>query len=174
MRTLALTLIAVGLGLPAAALAEPRTRTVIIDSPRFEGSRTATRDREAGTLSRDAEITRRSDGATRTREYERQRTDSGVTASGSTTRFNGNTRSFDYSRQRTANGYRAEGNVTRFNGQTYEYSAAGRLTPSGFVRRQGLRNSDGDLVAGRRVAVRQRANGSVVRRSTSIRPGRRR
>lgn len=147
MRNLALTLIAAGLCLPAAALAEPRTRTMTIDTPRYEGSRTVTRDREAGTVSRDSEVTRRSDGATRSR---------------------------DYSRERTANGYRAEGSVTRFNGETFDYSAAGRRTPNGFVRRQGLRNSDGDLIAGRRVAVRQRAGGSIVRRSTSIRPGRRR
>ena len=85
---------------PAAALAEPRTRTVTIDTPRFEGSRTVTRDREAGTLVRDAELTRRSDGATATRHYERQRTETGFTASGTATGFNGGTRSFEVTRTR--------------------------------------------------------------------------
>lgn len=83
---------------PAAALAEPATRTVTIDTPRYEGSRTTTRDREAGTLTRDTSVTRRSDGATATRHYERQRTADGFTASGNTTAFNGATRSFEVTR----------------------------------------------------------------------------
>jgi hypothetical protein len=161
--------VAAALCVPAIVHADPHTRTVTVDAPRYEGSRTTTRDRETGTVDRDAELTRRSDGATATREYDRQRTDSGVVASGSTTRFNGDTRSFDYQRERTGRFYRAEGNVTGFNGETYDYDAAGRRTPNGFVRHQGVRNDEGELVAGRRVAVRQGPNGGVVRRATSVR-----
>lgn len=83
------------LGVPAASLAEPVTRTATIDTPRYEGSRTVTRDREAGTLTRDTSVTRRSDGATATRHYERRRTADGFTASGNATAFNGATRSFE-------------------------------------------------------------------------------
>jgi hypothetical protein len=87
-----------GLGLalcvPAAALAEPVTRTVGIDTPRYEGSRTITRDREAGTIVRDTRVTRRSDGATASRHFEGRRTENGFTGSGTATAFNGATRSF--------------------------------------------------------------------------------
>ncbi len=169
MRNLVLPLILAGLCVPGAAPAEPKTRSVTVATPHYEGTRTVTRDGEAGSVSRDTDITRLSDGATRSRDYDRQRTENGVAASGSTTRFNGDTRSFDYSRARGSGGYTADGSVTRFNGQTYDYHAAGRRTPNGYVRRQGLRNGDGDLVAGRRVAVRQGPNGGIARRSFGFR-----
>ena len=85
---------------PAAALAQPLTRTVTIDGPRVQGARTITRDRDAGTVTRDTTLTRRSDGATATRHYERQRTADGFTASGTATGFNGGTRSFEVTRVR--------------------------------------------------------------------------
>lgn len=88
-------IIAAALTTPAAALAEPRTRTVTWDTPRFDGSRTVTRDREAGTVVRDTTVTRNRDGAVATRHYERQRTETGFTASGTATAFNGATRSFE-------------------------------------------------------------------------------
>jgi hypothetical protein len=91
LKTLGLT---VALCAPAVALAEPVTRTVTIDTPRYEGTRTTTRDREAGTMVRDTEVTRRSDGATASRHVERQRTENGFTVSGNATAFNGATRSF--------------------------------------------------------------------------------
>ncbi len=89
---------------PAAALAEPETRTVTIDGPRVQGTRTVTRDRDAGTLTRDTQLTRRSDGATATRHFERQRTETGFTASGTATGFNGATRSFEVTGTRAADG----------------------------------------------------------------------
>lgn len=91
---------------PAVALADPVTRTVTIDGPRVEGSRTVTRDREAGTVVRDTELTRRSDGATASSHYQRQRTETGFTASGTATGFNGATRSFEASGTRAADGSR--------------------------------------------------------------------
>lgn len=134
-----------------AASADPVTRTVTIDTPKYEGTKTITRDREEGTLSRDADVTRKSDGATASRDYDRQRTDTGLTASGSTTRFNGDTRSFDYERTRTANGYNAEGTLTRFNGKTYDYDAKVRRGEYRVARSQVLRNENGRIVAARRV-----------------------
>lgn len=156
------------LGIPAMASAEPKTRTVTVDTPNYQGTRTTTRDRAAGTVDRDGSLTRLSDGATATRSYDRQRTDNGVAASGSTTRFNGDTRSFDYNRERTARGYRAEGSVTGYNGETYDYRAGARRTPNGYVRGRGVRNSDGELVAGNRIAVRRGPLGNVHRRATRV------
>jgi hypothetical protein len=150
MTKLLLTGIAAALIAPAA-LADPVTRTITIDTPKYEGTKTITRDKEEGTLSRDAELTRKGDGAVATREYDRQRTDTGVTASGSTTRFNGDTRSFDYERTRTAHGYDAEGTLTRFNGQSYDYTAKLRRGEYRVGKSQVLRNSSGQVVAARRV-----------------------
>lgn len=141
-----------------AALAEPITRTYTIDTPKVEGSKTVVRDREAGTVAKDAELTRKSDGAVATREYDRARTDTGFVASGSTTRFNGDTRSFDYERTRTAHGYNAEGSVTRFNGETYEYSAKLRRGQHRVARTQVLRNDSGKVVAARRVVRPRRGH----------------
>ena len=166
MRFLVPAGIVIAIGASTVAFAEPVTRTVAIDMPRYEGTRPTTRDREAGTLERDAILTRSSDGAVATRSYDRQRTDAGALLSGSTTRFDGETRSFNAERTRTARGYRTEGSVTGFNGESYAYQAVGRRTPNGFVRRQGLRDGEGDLVAGRRVAVRRGPHGGVVRRAT--------
>jgi len=50
--------------LAVPALAEPVTKTVTIDRPNIDGTRTITRDKEAGTLSVDTQVTRASDGAT--------------------------------------------------------------------------------------------------------------
>ena len=149
MTKLLLTAAAVALFAPAA-LADPVTKTVTIDTPKYEGTKTYTRDKQEGTFVRDTELTRKSDGATATREYDRQRTETGVTASGSTTRFNGDQRSFDYERTRTAHGYNAEGTLTRFNGQTYDYNAKVRRGEYRVGRSQVLRNSSGQVVAARR------------------------
>lgn len=149
MTKLVLTAAAVALFAPAA-LADPVTKTVTIDTPKYEGTKTYTRDKDEGTFAKDAELTRKSDGATATREYDRQRTDTGLSASGSTTRFNGDTRSFDYERTRTAHGYNAEGTLTRFNGQTYDYDAKVRRGEYRVGRSQVLRNSSGQVVAARR------------------------
>ncbi|HXC74546.1 MAG TPA: hypothetical protein VN640_07695 [Sphingomicrobium sp.] len=135
---------------PTAA-ADPVTKTITVDTPRYEGTKTITRDQEAGSLSRDAELTRKSDGAVATRDYDRQRTDTGVTASGSTTRFNGDTRSFDYDRTRTAHGYNATGTLTGFNGNSYDYSAKLRRGEYRVAKSQVLRNENGRVVAARRV-----------------------
>ncbi len=140
---------AAALMVTSVAVAEPITRTYTVDTPNYEGVKTVTRDKEAGTVSKDAELSRLSDGAVATREYDRSRTDTGVVASGSTTRFNGDTRSFDYERNRTAHGYNAEGSVTRFNGETYDYNAKLRRGEYRVGRSQVLRNDSGQVVAAR-------------------------
>jgi len=171
MKKLVLTGLAAVLVSPAA-FAEPKTKTVTVDTPRIEASRTIVRDRDAGTVSRDAEVTRKSDGATASRDYDRARTESGVTASGRATNFRGETRSFDYERERTNYGYNASGAATGFNGKSYALEAAGRRGEDGAVRRQIVRNEDGQAIAGRRQSVHRNDNGVVTRRTVSRRaPG---
>lgn len=135
---------------PGAALADPVTKTWTVDTPRYEGTKTVTRDREEGTVAKDAELTRKSDGAVATREYDRARTDSGFAASGSRTQFDGDTRSWDYQRTRTANGYDAQGSLTRFNGQSYDYDAKVRRGEHRVGRVQVVRNDSGQVVAARK------------------------
>ena len=117
-----------------------------------------TRDPEAGLRTLDATLTRKEDGAVATRYRETQRTDTGALISGNSTRFNGDTRSFEGERVRTENGYRTTGSGTGYNGNSFTYDARGRRTPNGFDRQQRVRNSDGDVVAGRNVRVRQNGN----------------
>ncbi len=112
-----------------------QTRTNSFDGPNYQGSRTIVRDRDAGTLSRDAEVTRKSDGAVATRNYDRQRTETGYSASGSR---------------------------TRFNGQTQTFSGTGERTADGYTRNQTVRNGAGEAVFDRNVAV-SRANGQINR-----------
>ena len=140
------------------ALADPVTRTYTIDTPRYEGEKVVTRDREAGTVSKDAELTRKSDGAVASREYDRSRTENGFTASGSRTRFDGDSRSWDYKRTRTQDGWNAEGSVTGFNGKSYDYDAKLRRGEHRVGKSQVLRNEDGKVVAARRTVRPRRGH----------------
>lgn len=134
----------------SAALAEPVTRTYTFDTPNYEGVKTVTRDKEAGTVSKDAELTRLSDGAVAGREYDRSRTEDGFVASGSRTQFDGDSRNWDYQRTRTGNGWNAEGSATGFNGKSYDYNAKLRRGEYRVGRSQVLRNESGQAVAARK------------------------
>ena len=133
-----------------SAFGDPVIGTHTFDGPRYEGTKVVTRDREEGTVSKVWDVTRKSDGATASRDYDRARTDTGFVASGSRTRFNGDTRSWDYQRTRTAHGFDATGNFTGFNGKTYDYSAKLRRGPYRVGRTQVLRNESGRVVAARK------------------------
>ncbi|SIN68912.1 hypothetical protein SAMN02745824_1841 [Parasphingorhabdus marina DSM 22363] len=152
-----LPLLAIAVAAPVTA--QEQTRTVTIDTPRVEGERIITRDREAGTLDRNSELTRKSDGATATSDYNRTRTENGWVASGAQTDFQGRTRSFDYERERTENGFRANGTATGRNGETYNYDAGRRRTENGYVAGRRLQNSDGDTLYSRRVKAKRTENG---------------
>lgn len=140
-----------------AALADPVTRTYTIDTPKYEGEKTVTRDREAGTVAKDSELTRKSDGAVAIREYDQARTDTGFTASGSRTQFDGDTRSWDYERTRTENGWNAQGSLTRFNGQSFDYDARLRRGEHRVAKSQVLRNDQGKVVAAKRTVRPRRS-----------------
>lgn len=150
MKILALAGLA-GLVAGSAALADPVTRTITYDGVRYDGMRTVTRDRHEGTIAKNWEVTRASDGTTASREYDRSRTDSGFVASGSRTQFDGDTRNWEYERVRTANGYNADGSFTRYNGKSYDYTANVRRGEHRVGKRQVLRNENGNVVAARKV-----------------------
>lgn len=146
------------LAMASIAAAEPVTRTYTVDTPNYAGEKVVTRDRDVGTVSKDSELTRKSDGAIATRTYDRARTDTGFTASGSTTRFNGDTRSWDYQRTTTAHGWNATGNVTGFNGKSYDYTARLRRGEYRVAKSQVLRNDQGKVVAARRTVRPRRGH----------------
>jgi len=82
--------------IPAAAQS---SRTVNVDRPRYDATRTVTHDGH-GTVTRDTDITRTRDGTTASRDYTRSFTGNGWTASGTQTGFAGRTRSFSASGSR--------------------------------------------------------------------------
>lgn len=174
MRTNFWTTLTVAMLLPAPALAEPATRTVTVDTPNYSAERVITRDREAGTYTRDTSVIRKEDGAVATRNWESQRTDTGRVMSGSQTRFNGDTRTFEGERMRHGNHSRTHGTTTGPNGETLDYRAQSRWNGNGYDRRQRLRNQDGDIVAGRNVQSRQRGNTQVRRVGVANQNGARR
>jgi hypothetical protein len=148
------------------ALADPVTKTVTIDKPNFEGNRTVTRDKEVGTLSRDAELTRKSDGATATRSYDRARTDDGFTASGNSTNFRGQTRSFNLDRSRNQTGATTTGTFTGRGGENFGLSGNRTRTDTGFTSNQSVTNSAGERVYNRDRTVSR--TGGQVTRSTNV------
>jgi hypothetical protein len=146
----------------SAAFAEPVTKTVTVDRPNHEGTRVIVRDKDAGTMTRDTDVTRKSDGATASRDYSRTRTDTGVVASGSETGFGGKTRSFDYERTRTDTGYTATGTATGKGGRTYSYEADKVRTDTGYTSGKTVTGPQGRTLYNRDVAV-GRAGGNVTR-----------
>jgi hypothetical protein len=156
------------LAIATPAFAEPVTKTVTIDTPKYDGTRIITRDKEAGTFTRDTDLTRKSDGATATRDFERDRTATGFTASGTATGFDGKTRSFDLTHTRTTTGSTTNGNYTSRSGENYTFTGDHAKTETGFTANRNVKNSSGTTVYNRDTAV-SRANGEVTRTSTITR-----
>jgi hypothetical protein len=152
--------------LATPALADPVTKTVTIDKPNFEGTRIIVRDKEAGTLSRDSEVTRKSDGAIATRSYDRARTEDGVTASGSGTNFRGQTRSFNLDRSRTETGSVTTGAFTGRGGNTFDIAGSRNRTDTGFTANQSVTNAAGERVYNRDKSVSR--SGGQVSRSVNV------
>jgi hypothetical protein len=142
-----LTLAAAGL-IAAPALAQ-QSKTVTIDTPRYEGSRTTERDRAEGSLSRETEVTRRSDGATASSSFDRQRTEDRVTRDRSITDFQGRTASSHYERERTPHGWQATGERVQRDGDVLTYRGQARVGEHRVVRREAIARN-GQPVAARR------------------------
>ena len=158
---------ALAVAMATSAIAQ-QTKTVTIDTPRFEGERTITRDREAGTYDSNGNLTRKTDGATASHEYHRARTDRGWTSSASQTDFQGRNRSFEYERQRTENGVRARGTATSRNGETYNYKAGRRKTANGYEAGRRVTDADGNVIYKKRVQAR-RVDGKIQKRTKVVR-----
>ena len=161
MKTLCIATALVAI-LTAPAMAEPVTKTVAIDKPTYSGTRTVTRDKEAGTFLRDTDLTRKSDGATAERDASRTKTATGYVASGTNRGFDGRTSHFDATHIRNETGGTTTGTATARNGQTYSFGSSRTKTETGFIANQHVANSAGTTVYNRDARV-TRANGQVTR-----------
>ena len=161
MKTMLLIASAAALALTPAH-AEPVTKTVTVDGPKFDGTRTTVRDKAAGTLTRETDVVRARDGATASSDYSRTRTDAGVAVSGSQTGFAGRTRSYDYDRTRTDTGSTTTGTATGRGGQTYALSGNRTKTDTGFTANQNIVSGDGRTVYNRDASL-SRSSGNVTR-----------
>ena len=123
----------------------PKTMTRTFDTPRVQGSTTIKVDREAGMFSRQTDLTRKSDGITSSRTYERTRTDNGFIESGTITRADGSI-------------YTLNGSLVRGDGGT--------------TRERVLTNAQGETVASRNVQISRNADGQVTRNVQATGPQR--
>jgi hypothetical protein len=142
--------------------ADPQTRTVTVDGPKFDGARTIVRDKQAGTLTRESDFVRARDGATASSNYSRTRTGDGVSVSGSRTGFAGRTSSYAYDRTRIDTGSTTTGTATGRDGQTYILSGNRMKTDTGFTANQRIVNSNGQTVYNRDTTV-SRSGGNTTR-----------
>lgn len=159
----------------AAPVFAERTKTVTVDNDRVSGSKTVTRD-GAGNVVVDGDLTRKSDGATASHDYNRSRTETGWTASGTQTDFKGRSRGFDYERNRTDTGFEANGSAYNRRGDQYDYSAYGTRGENSRERGRTV-TRNGNIVYDRLDNV-TRADGKIVRnkqvtRDPSFRPKKR-
>jgi hypothetical protein len=150
-----IVLVLAAAGLTAVPALAQQSRTVTVDGPQYEGTRSATYDRDARTLSRETEVTRKSDGATASSSSERQRTADGVTRERVSTDFQGREASTRYQRQRTEDGWEATGQHVRRDGTVADYQGQRTRTETGFVSHQ-TRTVNGQP-AGSRTVERTRA-----------------
>lgn len=145
--------------LTVAPVSAQSTKTVTIDRPNYDGTRTITRDGQ-GDVTRDTDITRKSDGATATRDYDRTKTADGWTANGSRTGFNGKTSDFEASKVRNASGSVTTGTATGPNGRTLDYAGSRTRTGNGYTSAQSLTTGSGKTLWSRDKTV-TRSNGMV-------------
>jgi hypothetical protein len=152
---------------PAAA---PANSTRTIDNDRVSGTVTTTRD--AGTINRATELTRKSDGATATANQTRTRTETGVTASSTRTGFDGQTSSSNYARTRTETGATETGSFTRRDGSTLNLTGSVVRGDGSMTANRAITDSAGATVASRNVQATRAANGQVTRNVTATGPQR--
>src|SRR5688500_6582318 len=137
-------------GLVAAPAVAQQGRTVTIDTPRYEGTRTTERDRAEGSLSRETDVTRKRDGATASRDFSRQWTGDGVTRNRTSTDFQGRAASSYYERERTAHGWQASGERMQRDGDMLTYRGQARVGEHRVVKREAIARN-GQPVAARRI-----------------------
>lgn len=150
-----------------------QTRSKTVDGPNYSGTQTITVDPTTKTYAKDGTLTRKSDGAVATRQVDAQRTDAGITASGSSTGFNGKTSSFNYDRVRSDNGSSATGTFTGRNGGAYAYNGnvARNGDGTGYTASQGVTGPGGTSLYNRNVTATRDASGINRSVTTSRAPG---
>jgi hypothetical protein len=156
MRTM-LLLTAAFTAMSAAASAEPRTITRIIERPNFVIERVATFDRTARTLEATATATRASDGAVATSSLQRSPIESGFTMSGTATGFSGATLSFASTTTRTTTGTSTTGSITGPAGESFGLLGSTTRIEGGFERSLAITNPAGETVFSRTVTQTGRA-----------------
>ncbi|MGB5484003.1 hypothetical protein [Parasphingorhabdus sp.] len=151
------------------ALAE-RSKTVTVDNEKVSGTKTVTRDGQ-GNVAMAGELTRKQDGATATRDYNRTRTEDGWTASGQQTDFKDRSSGFDYQRSRTETGFEASGTGYNRRGDEFDYSAYGIRGEDSRERGRNV-TRNGTVVYDRLDTATRNEAGQIVRNSTVTRdPG---
>lgn len=147
------------------------TNTVTVDRPNYSGTRTTVIDPETGTASRDGTLTRKADGAVATREFDRTRTENGVTIQGNATNFAGETRNLDYNRTRTDTGSTATGTFTRRNGEAVTYTGSTTRGDGSFAAQQNVTGANGQSLYARS-ATTTRTDAGITRSVNATRaPG---
>lgn len=148
----------------------PATGTRTIDNERVSGTVTTTRN--AVTLTRATELTRKSDGATATASQTRTRNEDGITASSSRTGFDGQTSSSSYTRTRTDTGATETGTITRRDGSILNLNGSVVRIDGSITANRALTDAAGATVASRNVQATRAANGQVTRNVTTTGPQR--
>lgn len=168
------SMLALMLVAPAAAQTAPAagTTTRTIDNPQVTGTVTTTRDPAAGSFSRDATLTRRSDGATATSSIDRTRADGTTTTTASRTGFNGQTSSSNITRTRTETGFTEAGTITGPQGNMLNLNGSVTRANGTLTANRALTNAAGETVASRNLTATRAANGQVTRNLTTTGPQR--
>lgn len=139
-------------GLAATPALAQQSRTVTVDAPRYEGTRTSAYDRDTRTLTSETGLTRKSDRATANSSLVRQRTEEGVTRERASSDFQGRTSNTRYERRRTDSGWESEGQHVRRNGSVADYTGQGTRTETGYTAHQ-TRSVNGRPAGSRTVEV---------------------
>ena len=143
-------LVVAAASLATTPVAAQETRTVTVDAPRYDATQTSTYNRDTHTVTRETDLTRSSDGATASSNFERQRTEEGITRDRASSDFAGRESSTSCERRRTADGWESEGQHVRRDGVVADYQGQGTRTDAGYVAHQS-RSVDGRPAGTRKV-----------------------
>jgi hypothetical protein len=163
------SLTALALALPAAA--QDKTRIKTFDGPNVSASQISTVNRDAGTATRNREVTNNSTGSTASSSAIRQRTEDGSNINIVQTGPRGNSRSLEGERTRTDNGSTFAGTATGRRGESVGLAGSRSRDGQGnSAASQSVTNSAGETLAARSRTT-TRSEGQVSRNVTRTRAG---
>ena len=166
-RLMIASLTALALAIPAAA--QEKSRTKAFEGDNVSASQTTTVNKEAGTATRNREVTNLNTGNTASSSAVRQRTETGSTIGIVQTGPQGRARSVEGERTRTENGSTFTGTATGRGGETYGLAGSRSRDGQGnSAASQSITNSDGATLASRNRTT-TRADGQVSRNVTRTR-----